>query len=158
MTTYYTLTAAGNLERLELPVVIDGKQRLHPTPEQAAALGAYRRNDAYYPTDDPPEGKMWRRTTGWTLRDGKWCQIFEAVDIPPAPPRRWTPLSIKRACGDRWATVKSALVAADIYEDFVMAQELREDDAAFARGYAWAVGQYGAQTVDAVLAAAQEGV
>ncbi|MBR6734090.1 MAG: hypothetical protein IKL96_06795 [Kiritimatiellae bacterium] len=74
---------------------------------------------------------------------------------PKPPPRRWTPLSIKRACGDRWPAVRAALQAADIYEDFVMARELREDDAAFARGYAWAVGQYGAQTVDAVLAAAQ---
>ncbi len=74
---------------------------------------------------------------------------------PKPPPRKWTPLSIKRACGDRWPTVKSALVAADIYEDFVMAQELREDDVAFKRGYMWAVSQYGAQTVDAVLAAAQ---
>lgn len=41
MTTYYTLSAAGNLERLELPVVIDGKQRLHPSPAQAAQFGAY---------------------------------------------------------------------------------------------------------------------
>lgn len=82
MTTYYTLSAAGNLERLELPVVIDGKQRLHPTPTQAAALGAYTRNDAYYPTDDPPEGKRWQRSTGWTIRDGSWCADYEAVDIP----------------------------------------------------------------------------
>jgi hypothetical protein len=82
--------------------------------------------------------------------------LLERGDImaPRPPPRRWTPLSIKRACGDRWPTVKSALVAADIYEDFIMARELREDDAAFALGYAWAVSQYGAQTVDAVLAAA----
>jgi hypothetical protein len=82
--------------------------------------------------------------------------LLERGDImaPRPPPRRWTPLSIKRACGDRWPTVKSALVAADIYEDFIMARELREDDAAFALGYAWAVGHYGAQTVDAVLAAA----
>ena len=82
MTTYYTLSAAGNLERLELPVVIDGKRRLHPSPEQAAALGAYPRNDTYYPTEDPPEGKRWQRTAGWTLRDGAWCANYEAVDIP----------------------------------------------------------------------------
>lgn len=84
MTRYYTLSSATNdLSPLALPVVIDGKQKLHPTPAQAAALGAYTRNDTYYPTDDPPEGKMWRRSTGWTVRDGKWCANCEAVDIPP---------------------------------------------------------------------------
>lgn len=83
MTKYFTLNAeTRDLAPLALPVVIDGRQRLHPSPAQAAALGAYPRNDAYYPTDDPPEGKMWRRSTGWTVRDGKWCANFEAVDIP----------------------------------------------------------------------------
>ena len=69
--------------------------------------------------------------------------------------RSWTPLAIKRACGERWPEVKAALQSADIYEDFIMAQELREDDAAFAQGRAWAEAQYGAETVAAVLAAAE---
>ena len=68
--------------------------------------------------------------------------------------RSWTPLAIKRACGERWPEVKTALQAADIYEDFIMAQELREDDPAFLQGRAWAEAQYGAETVEAVLAAA----
>ena len=38
-----------------------------------------------------------------------------------------------------------------------MAQKLREDDAAFAQDYNWAVSEFGADVVDAVLAAAERG-
>ena len=84
MTLYYTLNSATNdLAPLALPIAVDGRLVLHPSSAQAAQFGAYPRNDAYYPTDDPPEGKMWQRTAGYTVRDGKWCPDFEAVDIPP---------------------------------------------------------------------------
>lgn len=158
MTTYYTLNSATkDLSPLALPVVIDGKQKLHPSPAQAASLGAYTRNDTYYPTEDPPEGKMWQRAAGYTVRDGKWCANFEAVGIPAPPPRSWTPLSIKRACGsERWPVLKSALEALGFYDEFLMAQEIREDDPSFAQGYEWAVAQFGKETVDEILAAAQE--
>ena len=158
MTRYYTLSSATNdLAPLELPAVIDGRQRLHPSLTQAAALGAYPRNDTYHPAEDPPEGKRWQRSAGWTVRDGKWCADFEAVDIPPPPPRSWTPLSIKRACGaERWPVLKSALEALGFYDEFLMAQEIREDDPSFAQGYEWAVAQFGKETVDEILAAAQE--
>ena len=70
--------------------------------------------------------------------------------------RKWTPLAKKRACGDRWPTVRAALEDAGIYEDFVMAQELREDDSAFLRGIEWARATYGAEAVEEVLCAASE--
>lgn len=70
--------------------------------------------------------------------------------------RTWTPLSIKRACGEKWPVVKAALVDADLYEDFIMAQELREDDAAFQQGLAWAKAAYGEEVVEAVLSAAAQ--
>ena len=79
MTTYYTLTAAGNLERLELPVVIDGKQRLHPTPAQAAAHDAYPRAEDDPPT--PPDGKL-VEPDGWEVRDGAWHRRWRYVDAP----------------------------------------------------------------------------
>lgn len=130
MTTYYTLSAAGNLERLELPVVIDGKQRLHPTPEQAAALGAYTRNDAYYPTEDPPEGKMWRRSTGWTVRDGSWCADYEAVDILPPPPRRWSRLSLKTALAQAGmlAAARAYLAGVEVAPGYMAAEALTDCD------------------------------
>lgn len=80
MTTYYTLTAAGNLTRLELPVVIDGRQRLHPSPAQAAQLGAYKRA----PADDPPtppEGKL-VEPDDWEVRGGAWHRRWRYVDAP----------------------------------------------------------------------------
>lgn len=75
-------------------------------------------------------------------------------DENQTPVRSWTPLSIKRACGSRWPEVKAALEAAGIYEDFIMAQVLKEGDDAFLRGITWARQTYGDQTVDAVLDAA----
>lgn len=71
--------------------------------------------------------------------------------------RTWTPLSIKRACGDKWDAVKAALEQAKIYEDFIMAQELREDDEAFVKGITWAKQTYGEEAVEEVLEAAYEG-
>lgn len=87
MTYYYTLNQSGGLDRLELPIVINGQQRLHPTPAEAAELTppAYPRNDAYYPTEPPPSGKRWQRSNGYTLRGGEWCANFEAVDVSPPP-------------------------------------------------------------------------
>lgn len=79
-----------------------------------------------------------------------WGKAWRKVAV-----RTWTPLSIKRACGDKWPTVKSALQGAEIYEDFIMAQELREDDPAFQRGYAWACDTYGTNVVNAILEAAR---
>ena len=70
------------------------------------------------------------------------------------PVQKWTPLAIKRACGDKWPVVKGALEANGLYEDFSLAQELREDDPAFQRGVAWAKAEYGEEVVEAVLAEA----
>ena len=134
-------------------VRVGGAVVCNPTPAHYEAAG-------YFPVvDERPtcEEGYHAVATGWETRDGSIHRIYDAVQDPPPPPRVWTPLSIKRACGERWATVKAALQQADIYEDFIMAQELREDDAAFLQGYNWAVAQYGAEVVDAVLAAAQEG-
>lgn len=75
-------------------------------------------------------------------------------DDPSVLTRTWTPLSIKRACGNKWTAVKEALMSVDIYEDFVMAQELREDDEAFQKGITWAKNTYGEEAVEAVLSAA----
>ena len=95
MTTYYTLSAAGNLGRLELPVVIDGEQRLHPSPAQAAQFAAYPINSSVNPPT-PPEGKV-AVPDSWEVQDGKWVRTYIYEDAPPPPPRRWSRLSIKTA-------------------------------------------------------------
>ena len=80
---------------------------------------------------------------------------YALCDVPDGV-RSWTPLAIKRTCGGLWESLKAALQEAGIYEDFVMAQELREDDEVFARGVARARELFGDEAVDAVLKRALE--
>ena len=117
------------------------------TDEECAACGWWR--IVQTPKPEAQSNEVWRVTAydfGGGCATQRWTCSWRKVE-----PRTWTPLAIKRACGARWPTVKAALQQADIYEDFVMAQEIREDDDAFQRGYAWAVGQYGKEAVDRVL-------
>ena len=81
MTRYYTLTPDDTLSSLSLPVKIGGAWRLHPTPAQAAQLGAYPRADDDVPPT-PPEGKM-AEPAGWETREGVWHRVWRIVDAPP---------------------------------------------------------------------------
>jgi len=128
MTTYYTLSAAGNLERLDPPVMIDGHQRLHPTPAQAAALGAYPRNDNA-PTPTPPEGKI-AVEDGWDVRDGAWVRTWRYEDAPPPPPRRWSRLSIKTALAqaEMLAAARAYLSAVEIATGYTAWEALTDCD------------------------------
>ena len=145
-------------------IVVNGSMVANPKAEHFAVLNAVRAESGlppYLPVmDEPPECEEGYHVvaTGWETRDGAIHRYYEAVPNPPQPPRVWTPLAIKRACGERWAAIRAALEAAGIYEDFIMAQELRDDDAAFQMGYSWAVQNYGQEAVDAVLAAAEGGM
>ena len=67
--------------------------------------------------------------------------------------RRWTPLAVKRTLerAGKWTDVKTALVAADRYDDFLMASFISEADEEFAEVKAWAVEQYGSEAVEALL-------
>lgn len=83
MTYYYTLNStSGELVRLVLPITIDGRQILHPTPEQCAALDppAYPRADNDTPPT-PPEGRG-GELDGWEVRDGAWHRMWRYVDAP----------------------------------------------------------------------------
>jgi hypothetical protein len=82
MTRYYTLNSATlDLERLVPPIAIGGRNLLHLTPAQAAALDppAYPRELDEEPT--PPEGKL-VEPDGWELRDGAWHRRWRYVDAP----------------------------------------------------------------------------
>lgn len=128
MTTYYTLTAAGNLERLEPPVVIDGRQRLHPSPAQAARLGAYPRNDDA-PAPTPPEGKV-AVPDSWEVRDGQWHRTYRYEDAPPPPPRRWSRLTVKTALAQSGmlAAARSYLAGVEVAPGYMAAEALTDCD------------------------------
>lgn len=98
MMKYYTLNTAttpATLSPLALPIAVDGRLVLHPTPAQAAQYDAYpRAADDAPPT--PPEGKV-AVPDGWEVLGGAWHRTWRYEDAPPAPPRRWSRLTIKTA-------------------------------------------------------------
>lgn len=80
---YYTLNnTTGSLEWLEPPIRVGEHEfRIHASPEQWAAHGAYPRNDGALPPR-PPAGKV-ARPVGWEVQDGAWVRTYEFVDAPP---------------------------------------------------------------------------
>ena len=74
----------------------NGKDYIHPEKEDFALIGYLPLS--YEMPVDPPEGKHYERTDK-IESDGangyRWQ--YALVDDPPAPPRRWTRLSIKTA-------------------------------------------------------------
>lgn len=128
-TKYYTLNSAANdLAPLELPVMIGGKQRLHPSPEQAAALGAYPRADDDVPPT-PPDGKI-AVPDSWEVSDGKWVRTWRYEDAPPPPPRRWSRLSLKTALAQAGmlAAARSYLAAVEVAPGYMAAEALTDCD------------------------------
>ena len=63
---------------------------------------------------------------------------WERYTPPPVPPvpKRYSKLKVIRALGDGWAAKKAQLEAAGLYDQFVAAAFLAEDDPAFAPVYA----------------------
>lgn len=130
----------------------DGSHIANPTAAQYAAICAYpRAADDTMPVT--PQDKV-AVPDGWQLCDGAWQRTWRFVDRPQTV-RTWTRLSLIRACGEMWPEVKAALVNAGLYDEFIGADEIREDDPAFRRGAEWARGSYGDEAVDAILAAAE---
>ena len=129
ITRYYTLnTETRDLAPLELPVVIDGHQRLHPSPAQAAAYNAYPRNDDA-PAPTPPEGKV-AVPDSWDVRDGEWVRTWRYEDAPPPPPRRWSRLSIKTALAqaEMLAAARAYLSAVEIATGYTAWEALTDCD------------------------------
>ena len=129
MTRYYTLDSTTNdLAPLALPVVIDGKQRLHPTPAQAAQFAAYPRNDNA-PSPTPPEGKV-AIPDSWEVQDGEWVRTWRYEDAPPPPPRRWSRLSIKTALAqaEMLAAARAYLSAVEIATGYTAWEALTDCD------------------------------
>ena len=72
---------------------------------------------------EPPAELM--RSLGW-----------EEYTPPPPPPKRYSKLKVIRALGDGWGEYKAGLEANRLYDEFMAAQFLAEDDPAFAAVYA----------------------
>ena len=84
MTRYYKLNSVTNdLVRLAPPQRVGGRMKVHLSPAEWAALGAFPCDD-----DDeqpvPPEGKM-VEDDGWEVRDNAWHRKWRYVDVPLPP-------------------------------------------------------------------------
>lgn len=129
ITKYFTLNSTTrDLSPLELPVVIDGHQRLHPSPAQAAALSAYPRNDDA-PAPTPPEGKIAVHDS-WEVQDGEWVRTYRYEDAPPPPPRRWSRLTVKTALAQSGmlAAARAYLSAVEIATGYTAWEALTDCD------------------------------
>jgi len=126
----------------------DGRVQYAP---DSAAEGFYPIEDIVpYPSRDGVEVVIDR----WVNRDGKCVCVYTEQEVRVV--RSWTPLSIRRACGKLWPDVASAMRQAGIYDDFIMAQVIREDDQTFMSGIELARQRFGDEAVDSVLAAADQ--
>lgn len=114
----------------------------------------YAENAVAAPTNAPG---MVARLERYEARDGRVVAIYRYEPEPPKPPRRWTPLSLKRSAQalGLWDALKAFLVAADAYDDFIMAQFEAEDDAQFVALLTAARERFGDATVDAILDGAE---
>lgn len=127
---YYTLNTAttpATLLPLALPVVVDGRLVLHLTPAQAATHDAYPRADDAPPV--PPEGKV-AVPDGWEVRDGAWVRAYRYDPAPPAPPRRWSRLSIKTALAQSGmlAAARAYLAGVEFAPGYTAAEALTDCD------------------------------
>jgi hypothetical protein len=104
----------------------------HPSDAWLNAQGYYR----VASTPPAPASCMaWQASTppyalvdGVSTPQGQWV-----VDDMPQPPTRYSKLALKRALSDMglWAQVKAAIEDAGRWDDFVLAQDLSDDDPDF---------------------------
>lgn len=140
------------LVRAKPYVIIGGVRWFNPTAEKYAQAD----DGPWLPIVDVPpvtDEQHYAVPVGWENEAGNCVRQYEIREYVP-PPKKWTPLAIKRALveAEKWDEVKGMVDAAGLYEDFVMAQVIAENDDAFKAGYAQAVEMYGKEAVDAILA------
>lgn len=72
----------------------------------------------------------------WFPTDEQFIAAGWARYTPPPAPKRYSKLKVIRALGSGWEAKKAQLEAAGLYDQFVAAAFLAEDDPAFAPVYA----------------------
>lgn len=69
---------------------------------------------------------------GWEERDGQIFGVWEERELPPPPPRHWTPLTIMRGlkASGMWEALTAGVSPDEMYE-FVACSFVSEDDPLF---------------------------
>ena len=124
-----TLKKCGSVEK------IDGRYVTNPTAEQYAAIGAYPRSDESFAPPKCEEGYH-AVADGCELQDGKWTRKWRIEEVPPPPPRVFSKMKVIVALMEMgiWLTVRDYIVAANLYDLFLAAQDFKEDDKYFMQG------------------------
>lgn len=129
------------------------RREVFPTAADFRQMGYPPVDYGYTPSEPAPEGKRWAQTGKYVEADGTIRPEYAAVDIPPAPPRRWSRRAAKTAlvAAGKWDEVKTMLVALDKYEDMLMCNYIEESNDDYKAAYDAAVAQYGKDAVDAII-------
>ena len=134
--TYYTLEN-NTLKKCGSVVKVNGRWVTNPTAEQYAAIGAYPRSDESFAPPACDEG-FHAVADGYELHDGKWTRKWR-IDVKPYEPpmpRTFSKMKVIIALNGMgvWQAVRDYIVAADLYDLFLAAQDFREDDPYFKQG------------------------
>lgn len=98
------------------------------------------------------EGFHFEPTGIYREEDGKAVTLYEEVENPPPPPRRWTPLTVMRGLikAGLWEQMTEGMSQTDMYE-FIACQFISEDDPLFISKRDALYTVLGKDTVDAFL-------
>lgn len=132
-----------------------GGVMLNPTEQTYLARGWKKIVDVA----PPALGGYYSVATGWEEGETVIDRIYEMREIVK-PPRRWTPLAIKRAAETKgwWRQLREALLAADLLEEFWGAQYISEADPKFPAIKAGMDALFGAKAVEKFLDAVSQEV
>ena len=99
-----------------------------PTEAEYNERGYYRLGTTS-PAEPAPEGKHWEFAR-FEVEDGLIVARYNAVEDPPAPPRRWSRLSIKGALADAHAlpAARQYLSSVEIKPDYTAWEALTDCD------------------------------
>lgn len=134
----------GTIQYAPKTVEANGHLHLRPTAEDYLTAGFKPVIDER-PYTSPTEYAV---AVGWEEFENSISRIYEIRPIEPQP-RRWTPLTMKRAAVAKqwWASFREVLEQYSAYEDFLMCQFIAENDPMFQPIYQALCAKYGEEEV-----------
>lgn len=165
-TTYYTLEN-NNLKKVGNVIKTSRGWVSNPTAEDYASIGAYPRSDESFapPTVDERyhavadgyelvavedsgsgrEEEIHSTPTPTNYTPKKWVRKWRVEELPPPPPRTFSKFKVVRALTEMgiWLKVRDYIVAKELYDLFLAAQDFKEDDPFFIEGLTSLKGELG---------------